>query len=256
MGAISTTGVLVFLTVVAVLYTFWMMYFTLSESRRNRKRPKPDNKVSPADKKSKGDIVGKSRFVLPRSGQPLPKAAVESERESDKEKENIFAEENVPEHPRQVAPDELDEVFGAVPEGEDNLPLDIDYPLYVEPFPEEEAEEPDDEDENEDEDLPLVGSPSARGVSFDQLGDAYRRVVHNPSITEEDKEDTGRILLSLRHTDMFEAIVSGFPEREDKVATLIDAYLSAFHKRTVERSAQSPSVQGDLPEGFNVRDYV
>lgn len=256
MDAITTTEVLVFLSVVAVLYTFWMMYFILAESRRNRKRPKPDNKVSPPDKNSKEDIVGKSRFVLPLYGQPMPKAAVESETESDKKKENIFVPENVPEHPRQVATDELDEVFGAVPEGEDNKPLDIDYPLYVEPFPEEEAAERDDENEDEDEDLPLVGSLSARGASFDQLGDAYRQVVHNPSITEEEKEDTGRILLSLRHTDMFEAIVSGFPEREDKVTTLIDAYLSAFHKRTAQGSAQSPSVQGDLPEGFTVRDYV
>jgi hypothetical protein len=82
--------------------------------------------------------------------------------------------------------------------------------------------------------LQVSGRPLAEGISFEQMGEAYRTVVHNPIITEEKKEETGRVLLHLKHTDMFEAMVSGEPEREDRVGGLIDSYLKAFHQRKAE----------------------
>jgi len=263
MGAITQTHVLIVLSAVAIAYAAWMMYFTMRESRRTDKPGRKDKGNSPAsgEKRKKGDIVGKSRFVLPVSGQPSPQAAVAPENETDTKKEDNFAPANVPEHPRQIAPDELDDVFSQVPEGEDNEPLDIDFPLY-ESFPEEDEEdeeEPDfgfDDDEDENEDYPSEGKSYAQGVSFDQLGDAYRHVVHNPTITDEQQQETGRILLNLKGTDMFEYLVSGQPGRENKVKSLIDTYLSAFNKRIAAESAESPSPQGDFPSGFDVRDYV
>ena len=72
---------------------------------------------------------------------------------------------NVPEHPRQIPPEDLDEVFGVAPEGEPNEPLEIDFPLYDESFPDADAEEPDyDEDEDDTEELPLLGRSLAQGL--------------------------------------------------------------------------------------------
>lgn len=252
MITINSHTVLVLLISFAVVYAIWTMVY-LNRLGKSEKKKNDAKEENPA-KRKKGDIVGKSRFVLPLSGHSQTEATVTSENELDTKKENIFAPASVPEHPRQIAPEELDDVFGAVPEGETNEPLDIDYPLQVKPFPEEEAEETEDEDESED--LPFRGKPVARGVSFEQMGEAYRHVVHNPTITDEQKEETGRVLLNLKGTDMFEAIVSGQPGRGDKVDILINTYLTAFQKQVAERSAESPSPQGEVPTGFDVRDFM
>jgi hypothetical protein len=228
-----------------------MIYLNrLGKTKKRTNDAKEENQA----KRKKGDIVGKSRFVLPLSGHSQPEAAVTPETELDTKKENIFAPASVPEHPRQIAPEELDDVFGAVPEGETNEPLDIDYPLQVKPFPEEEAEENEDEDENED--LPLKGKPVAQGVSFEQMGEAYRHVVHDSTITDEQKEETGRVLLNLKGTDMFEAIVSGQPGQGDKVDILMNTYLAALQKKIAERSAENEPPQGEVLTGFDVRDFM
>lgn len=251
MIVINSHTVLVLLIVFAVIYAVWTMVY-LNRLGKTKKKTSDTKEDNPA-KRKKGDIMGKSRFVLPLSGHSQPEAAVTPETESDTKKENIFAPASVPEHPRQIAPEELDDVFGAVPEGETNEPLDIDYPLPIKPFPEGEAEETEDEDESED--LPFRGKPVARGVSFEQMGEAYRHVVHNPTITDDEKEETGRVLLNLKGTDMFEAIVSGQPGRGDKVDILINTYLTAFQKKVAERSAENEPPQGEVPTGFNVRMY-
>lgn len=251
MIVINSHTILVLLIVFAVIYAVWTMIY-LNRLGKSQKKRNDVKEQSPA-KRKKGDIIGKSRFILPLSGHSQPEATVTPETESDTEKENIFAPASVPEHPRQIAPEELDDVFGIVPEGETNEPLDIDYPLVVKPFPEE-AEETEDEDESED--LPIKGKPVAQGVSFEQMGEAYRHVVHNPTITDEQKEETGRVLLNLKGTDMFEAIVSGQPERGDKVDILINTYLTAFQQKVAERSAESLPPQGEVPTGFDVRDFM
>ena len=259
MDAINRTHVLIVLSAVAIIYAVWMMFFLMRESRRTDKGKRNKGTDTPTSgNRRKGDIVGESRFVLP-TGQSRPQAAVVPESELDTEKEDNFAPANVPEHPRQIAPDELDEVFGQVPEGETNEPLNMDFPLY-ESFPEEDSEAMEktnfDDEEDENEDYPIEGKTYAQGVSFDQLGDAYRQVVHNPTITDEQQEETGRILLNLKGTDMFEYIVSGQPERENKVTSLIDTYLTAFSKRIAGDEAESPSPQGAVPSGFDVRDFA
>ena len=244
----TTTCILWLLTVCAVGYALWTVWYLFRESRRsNRRLP-----VS-ADATVRREIIGKSRFVLDRC-RLQPQAAIAAQTEKGIEKEDIFAPASVPEHPRQIPPEDLDEVFGDVPDGEQNEPLDIYYPLYEEPFPDTEAEEPDDEDETEE--LPLPGRSLTQGVSFEQMGEVYRHVVHDPPITDEQKEETGRLLLGLKETDMFEAFVSGCPDGNDRVKNLIDTYLSAFHRRMVAETAESPSSQGVVPEGFDVRDYV
>lgn len=248
MTDITTTCILRLLTVCAVGYALWTVWYLFRESRRSNRRP-PVSGAAPR----REEIIGKSRFVLDRR-RSLPQAAVAAETEKGIEKEPIFAPASASEHPRQIPPEDLDEVFGEVPAGEQNEPLDIYYPLYEESFPDTEAEEPDDEDETEE--LPLLGRSLAQGVSFEQMGEVYRHVVHDPPITDYQKEQTGRLLLGLKETDMFEAIVSSCPDGNDKVKDLIDTYLSAFHRRMAAGAAESSSPQGVVPEGFDVRDYV
>lgn len=244
----TTTCILRLLTVCAVGYALWTAWYLFRESRRSNRRS-PVSDAAPRRK----EIIGKSRFVLDRR-RSLPQAAVAAKAEKGIEKEPIFASASASEHPRQIPPEDLDEVFGEVPAGEQNEPLDIYYPLYEESFPDTEAEESDDEDETEE--LPLLGRSLAQGVSFEQMGEVYRHVVHDPPITDYQKEETGRLLLGLKETDMFEAIVSGCPDGNDRVKNLIDTYLSAFHRRMAAEAAESPSPQGVVPEGFDVRDYV
>lgn len=243
-----TTCILWVLTACAVGYAIWAVWYLIRESRCNNRRPSVL-----ANATVRKEIIGKSRFVLDRC-RSQPHATIAAGTEKGIEKEDIFAPASVPEHPRQIPPEDLDEVFGEVPAGEQNEPLDIYYPLYEESFPDTEAEEPDDEDETEE--LPLQGRSLAQGVSFEQMGEVYRHVVHDPPITDYQKEETGRLLLGLKETDMFEAIVSGCPDGNDRVKNLIDTYLSAFHRRMAAGAAESPSPQGAVPEGFDVHDYV
>ncbi|TDO04833.1 hypothetical protein [Sunxiuqinia elliptica] len=257
MGAVNTSHVLWLLLVAAVVYAVWMVWYLTRESRRTAGAGKKGASAadSSGSKKRKRDIVGKSRFVLPSRSHSQPLTATASENENRTENPDIFAPASVPEHPRQIPPDELDEVFGMVPEGETNEPLDIELPPDSEIFPDDDADYFNDGDD-ENEDLPFRGKQSAQGFSFDQLGDAYRRVVHNPTITDDEKEETGCVLLNLQGTDMLGAMVAGKPERDDKVKSLIDTYLTAFHKRNAERSAESLSPQGAVPTGFDIRRYV
>ena len=57
--------------------------------------------------------------------------------------------------------------------------------------------------------------------------------------TTYQKEETGRLLLGLKETDMFEALVSGCPDGNDRVKNLIDTYLSAFQRRMTAEAAET-----------------
>lgn len=245
------------LTATAVLYAAWSAYYLTKESRRTKRGGKEGNREAELPpKRRKGDIIGKSLFVL-KERVTLPQATVEPDNEADKQKEDIFAPSNVPGHSRQIPPEELDEVFGDVPDGETNEPLDIDFPLSEEPFPEDEARETEDTLDDEDEALPLTGASTAKGVRFEQIGEAYRQVVHNQSeITDEQMEETGRILLDLKGTDMFEAIVSGKPGGKAKVSRFMNAYIEAFHRRMSLEKGETDSPDDGVPSGFDVRKFA
>ena len=249
----NTTIVPILLTAFSVVYAVWVIV-RLRHDARPRFRRGTERETS---RKRGKEIIGRSHVVMTHRSQsvPLPQTQTSTPSQEGKSVGNsdIFAPASVPEHPRQIPLEELDEVFGDVPEGEANEPLEIDCPLYETSFPDTEAEE----DENDTEDLPLRGRMLARGVSFEDMGEVYRHVVQqSPIITTEQKEKAGRILLNLKQTDMFEAIVSGHPEGKDKVKDLIDTYLSAFQRKVYERSAESPSPQGAVPSYFDVRNYV
>lgn len=248
MITITPNTVLALFIAFAILYALWTMHFFITENRRFRKGNREAMHKEQDEKKHIGDIIGKSQFVL-KERIPVPQTAKEPDNEKDNGKGNIFVPSDVPkEHSRIIPANELDEVFGDVPPGEANPPLDIDCPIPEGPEPADEEEEY--------EALQVSGRSLAEGISFEQMGEAYRTVVHNPVITEEKKEETGRVLLHLKHTDMFEAMVSGEPEREDRVGGMIDSYLKAFHQRKAGESGENKPPAAPVPKGFDVRKYV
>ena len=249
MITIDSNTILALWTVLAIVYTVWMMFYLMrSEHHTDRKEDKPKDSMPPpqTDVKPQGsDIVGKSLFVLSER-HSLPQAAISADNEKPVEKPDIFVPSNVPEHPRVIPEDELDETFGEIPEGESNDPLEIDYPLSYEAG----------ENEQEEEELLFIGGILADGVSFENMGEAYRTVAHNHQKTEEEKQDIGRVLLSMQHTDMFEALVSGLPDRESAVSSLIDTYLTAFYERQAAKAGLNENPAGSVPSDFDVRRFV
>lgn len=235
------------LACVGAAYALWVAVYLALEKRRSRQG---GDTAPPQGRNPPKEIIGKSLFVLDRSHSQT-QAATNPGIGKGEEKEDIFAPERVRQHPRQIPPEELESVFGTTPDGEKNELLEIDYPLHEEPFPDNEAD-----DENDDEPLPLTGRTKAQGVSFEQISEAYRTVVHDNPITDQKKEQLGRVLLELKQTDVFEAIVSAHPTGSDKVTHLIDTYLSALEEQTAGKSGESQSPQGKVPDSFDVRDFA
>ena len=149
------TAVLLALTLFAVGYAVWVaVYFVRGE------RPQKKNAAPPLSPASRRGIIGKSRFVLPPRCQPTPVATIGSGNVESEEKADIFAPGNVPQHPRQIPPEKLDEVFGAPPEGERNEADDIISPLIEVPLADYEADMDADmnmDDESEAESQPPAG---------------------------------------------------------------------------------------------------
>ena len=243
-------GALWLLPLFAVGYALWA-FFRLRRMERNE----PADGIVAEDTPCRQEIIGRSRFVLdPRHSRP--QAAVESETEKVTEKADIFVPTNVPEHPRQIPPEDWMKCSVSLPRGSlTNLwkstfrcTMNLSrmrtrrsrIMTRMKTTPKS---------------CPF-GPLACPGVSFEQMGEAYRHVVHDPPSTDEQREETGRVLLGLKQTDMFEVIVSGRPDGNDRVKSLIDTYLSAFHRRMSERSAESPSPQGSVPTGFDVREFV
>lgn len=249
MSPVISTHVLVLLAAFAVGYACWVAYWFISENRRSRSGRRTDNESHlPKPGKRDGEIIGKSLFVLPpRHSQT--QAAIEPETVGRDENADNFAPASVPEHPRQIPADELDNVFGEAPEGEPNPPLDINYD------PADEWPSDDDEHEDEPEPLPTRGASFAQGVRYEDMGEAYRHMVHDTPLTDDQKEKTGHTLLQMKGTEIYSVILSRKPEWENKAQSLIDTYLSAFRRQAAERSAGSPAPQS-VPPGFSAYNHV
>lgn len=249
------TAVPVALALFAAGYALWVARWFLRGQRTAGTK-----QASPSKAEARPAIIGKSRFTMPHRSQATPTAATGSENVKEAEKAGIFAGASVHEHPRQIPPEKLDEVFGVPPAGENNDPEPYEAPLYEEePFPDFEAEierEMDEDEEEHDDTQPPAGRSLAKGVRFEQISEAYRTVAHDNPLTDEQQQETGRTLLGLKQTDMFEAIVSAAPDGNDKVSRLIDAYLTAFQRRIATEDAGGPSPQAPVPEGFDVRDFA
>ena len=148
------TAVPVALALFAAGYALWVARWFLRGQRTAGTK-----QASPSKAEARPAIIGKSRFTMPHRSQATPTAATGSENVKEAEKAGIFAGASVHEHPRQIPPEKLDEVFGVPPAGENNDPEPYEAPLYEEePFPDFEAEieREMDEEEHDDTQLSLI----------------------------------------------------------------------------------------------------
>lgn len=244
------------LTGIILLYALFVaVYLTWLRAGRIRKKHIIGRSGSyPEGKRLKSDIVGKSRFKLsssmPLAANAKPLDSSLSEPGNAIEKAGNFALPDEGKPIAEVPPDELDEVFSDTPSGEENEPMEIDYPLEYETAP------PEDCDEEETEEMEgLAGAMLATGVRFEDLGNVVRTLNRTEDATPRQRQKAGDTLLEIRRSDLFEQLVSGKPDAKRMVTELMAESLATFY----ERKDREAGISGDLkkvPDDFNIRDFI
>lgn len=203
---------------------------------------KKGNDTAPPEKpKVANDVMGKSRFVLPDRSKPLQTPATLSETETTSEKPVIFAAETE-EKPSGIIPsEELDEDFADEPNPEIlSIPLDDD------------DEEIDYEAEEEEAELGrTLGHEAvmAEGIDYDKLQTAVKAVMEQP---EDVSEETGRTIVELENTDMFEMLVSGDEGKMNWIKAVVERNIQKVMPETEDETSDANFDYGD----FDVADYV
>lgn len=247
----------IFITIV-VLYALFVAIslLRLNLSKRRKKDIIGKGNTIPEKGNLKTDIVGKSKYekaaTTPLIPKSTPLATTSPENEKGIEKPDTFALPNEVKPSAEVPQEELDEAFSDTPPEGDNELMDIDYPLKYEP---DTTDEPDNEEEETEEIEGTAQAALASGVQFDDLGNAVRTVNRKDEATEEEKQAAGNTLLEIRQTDMFEQVVSGKPDARETVTMLMNASLSAFHKRKDKESGIAGSGR-KAPDSFDIRDFT
>lgn len=247
---------MIYITVV-VLYALFVAIclFRLKLSNRRKKDIVGKGNTIPETGNLKTDIVGKSKYeksaTTPLLSKSKPLATTSHENEKGIENPDTFAPANEVKPSAEVPPEELDEAFSDTPPDEDNELLDIDYPL------EYDSDEPDGTDDEEEETEEVEGTAQAAlssGVQFDDLGNAVRTINRTKEATPKEKKAAGDTLLEIRQTDMFEQLVSK-PDARETVTMLMNASLSAFHKRKNKEAGNTGSGR-KAPDSFDMRDFA
>ncbi len=247
---------MIYITVV-VLYALFVAIclFRLKLSNRRKKDIVGKGNTIPETGNLKTDIVGKSKYeksaTTPLLSKSKPLATTSHENEKGIENPDTFAPANEVKPSAEVPPEELDEAFSYTPPDEDNELLDIDYPL------EYDSDEPDGTDDEEEETEEVEGTAQAAlasGVQFDDLGNAVRTINRTKEATPKEKKAAGDTLLEIRQTDMFEQLVSK-PDARETVTMLMNASLSAFHKRKDKEAGNTGSGR-KAPDSFDMRDFA
>lgn len=246
----------IFITIV-VLYTLFVAICLLRLKLSNRRKKDIVGKgnIILETGNLKTDIVGKSKFeksaTTPLLSKSEPLATTSPENEKGIEKPDTFAPANEVKPSAEIPPEELDKAFSDTPPDEDNELLDIDYPL------EYDSDEPygtDDEEEETEEVEGTAQAALASGVQFNDLGNAVRTINRTKEATPKEKKAAGDTLLEIRQTDMFEQLVSK-PDARETVTLLMNASLSAFHKRKDKEAGNTRSGR-KAPDSFDMRDFA
>jgi hypothetical protein len=243
---------------IVILYALFVAIclFRLKLVKRRKKDIVGKGNTIPETGNLKTDIVGKSKYekaaITPLISKSKPLATTSPEIENGEEKPDTFAPPNEVKPSAEVPPEELDEAFSDTPPEDETEFMDIDYPLE---YDSDETDGADDEDEETEEVEGTAQAALASGVQFDDLGNAVRTVKRTNEATPEQKEKAGNTLLEIRQTDMFEQVVSGKPDARETVTMLMNASLSAFHKRK-DQEAGTVGNGRKAPDSFDMRDFA
>lgn len=243
----------IFITIV-VLYTLFVAICLLRLKLSNRRKKDIVGKgnIILETGNLKTDIVGKSKFeksaTTPLLSKSKPLATTSTENEKGIEKPDTFAPPNESKSSAEVPSEKLDEAFSDTPPEDETELMDIDYPLEYEP------DGTDDEEEETEEVDGTAQAALASGVQFDDLGNAVRTINRTKEATPKEKKAAGDTLLEIRQTDMFEQLVSK-PDARETVTMLMNASLSAFHKRKDKEAGNTGSGR-KAPDSFDMRDFA
>ena len=216
------------LVIVIMLVALFLLYRIAYPKQANTKK---DNEIPKEKPKSLPDVMGKSRFVLPDRSKPLQTPATLQETEKGDEKPDIFAPETEEKRSAVIPAEQLNEVFGDEPNPEVmSLPLEDEID-----FEAEEAEEL----------HRVLGHEAmlADGIDYDDLKNVVKVVKEQP---DEVSEETGRALVALENTDMFEMLVSG------------DEGIMNWIKSVVERNIRytMPETESETSDDTDYGDFV
>ena len=242
---------------VILLYTLFVVFFLFRFKQARRRKKEVIGKGGIVNSKgNKTDIIGKSKFqnthLAPSITIPEPLTSISSKNEKRMEKPDTFALSNETKVSAEVPKEELDALFSDTPPpNEENLPLNIDFPLEYESDHTNEEE-----DEYETEELEgLAGAALASGVRFEDLGNVVWTVSQKGKANATQKKLAGNTLLEIRQTDMFEQLISGKPDAKEIVTLLMEQSLAAFHRRMEYKSDNTDSFD-KVPDSFDIRDFA
>ena len=246
---------------VILLYTLFVVFFLFRFKQARRRKKEVIGKGGIVNSKgNKTDIIGKSKFrnthLAPSITIPEPLTSISSENEKRMKKPDTFAPSNETKVSAEVPEEELDAIFSDTPPpDEENLPLNIDFPLEYE-YDQTNEEEEEKEEEDETEELEgLTGAALASGVRFEDLGNVVWTVSQKGKANATQKKLAGNTLLEIRQTDMFEQLISGKPDAKEIVTLLMEQSLAAFHRRTEHKSNNADSFD-KVPDSFDIRDFA
>ncbi len=231
-------------------YGVWLAAYLLWE-KRQRKQPTPQTNVPPPTRTDAvPDIVGKSSFRMkpttPNDAIPTPQAATENGIEKPIGNVPTFAPETGKEASARIPDDKLDEAF-------EHLEIP-DVPL--------EYEDDDQPEEVADEEMPLAAGRAgyASGVSFEEIDRAVKTAA-DTSATEAERRQAGQVFGQIEGTELFDRLVGSSASVGEKIAGLMDYYLSQplSNEGDVVAVALQPQNGTDTPDdvaGFDIRDFV
>lgn len=230
-------------------YGVWLAAYLLWE-KRQRKQPTPQANVPPPRPDDVPDIVGKSSFRMkpttPKDAIPTPQAATESGNEKPIGNVPTFVPETGKEASARIPDDKLDAAF-------EHLEIP-DVPLEYE----------DDEETGEvaDEEMPLAAGRAgyASGASFEEIDRAVKTAA-DTSASDAERRQAGQIFGRIEGTELFDRLVGSSASVGEKIAELMDYYLSQPFPNdgNAETVALQPQNRTDTPDdvtGFDIRDFV
>jgi hypothetical protein len=239
---------------IALMIMLVALFFLYRIAFPKRIVPKTDEEKPQKPEADLSEVIIKSRFVRPASGQSATNRTTPLQTDFQHEKPPIFAVGNE-ERSAVVPPEKVRVIFLENEPDPDGLEIVRDE--HEESDNEEIRDRKDDEDaetanlEEEAEELrQTLGSESEHagsGLSIEELTEAAA-AVENPT------DDKGAILFKVEKTDMFEQMVSGDAGKAERIKAIIDRHVRNTCPEV--ENENSDDVNNNDWKNFDLRDYL
>jgi len=178
--------------------------------------PKTDDENPQKTEPDLSEMIIKSRFVRPESGQNATNRTTLLQSDIQDEKPPIFAAGS-DERSAIIPQEKMNEVFS---QDEPNP-----YELEIEPDEDDETDETADLEEEAEELRQILGNNAenvSSGLSIEEITEAAA-AVENPT------DEKGAILFRVEKTDMFEQLVSGDTGKAERIKAIIERHVQSIY---------------------------